>query len=425
MKPIYNNLISSYLTPHNDMGKRNLRVRAGKELLDHYSAIVKKSKTTPMYIINLTDEKQEYAIGLKELSLSLGETVEDYRNNIESALCNIAPYTSDDGIEATIVSKEELLPEDMDVIVNNMATRQVNVGFDYYGSGRGLPGGSYGFSAKVDGKEYRFRYSMKDGTSNSTVLSNLAKTINDARIGINAEVKNLNPDKIYLQLTSEKTGADGMHMFEFIDDDNSNKLGIVSYYGLDQVSVAPENASIDINGVNYVRKSNKLVLNGSLELIIKKESEKPVHVGYVKDHTEAVHNLSEVLDAYNEIVDLSYRHAESKETRNQRIRSDLKGIYENNKMELASAGVEMDERGYLYVNEDVVKNSFIGGVFEDVLGKESKFLADLSSLANRVALNPMEYVNKLMVAYPDYSREGYAHPYMTSIYSGMLFNYYC
>ena len=41
-----------------------------------------------------------------------------------------------------------------------------------------------------------------------------------------------------------------------------------------------------------------------------------------------------------------------------------------------------------------------------------------------ISLNPMKYVNKTVVAYKN-PGHNFANPYVTSNYSGMMFNYYC
>ena len=44
--------------------------------------------------------------------------------------------------------------------------------------------------------------------------------------------------------------------------------------------------------------------------------------------------------------------------------------------------------------------------------------------ANEVQLNPMDYVEKRIVAYKNPTKPHFANPYVTSAYSGMLFNGY-
>ena len=43
--------------------------------------------------------------------------------------------------------------------------------------------------------------------------------------------------------------------------------------------------------------------------------------------------------------------------------------------------------------------------------------------ADNIAINPMHYVNKTLISYPNPNKT-FANPYVTSIYSGMMFNGY-
>ena len=53
-----------------------------------------------------------------------------------------------------------------------------------------------------------------------------------------------------------------------------------------------------------------------------------------------------------------------------------------------------------------------------------KFTNSVLNKANQVTLNPMDYVQKTIVAYKNPGKEFFT-PYITSQYSGMMFNNYC
>ena len=52
------------------------------------------------------------------------------------------------------------------------------------------------------------------------------------------------------------------------------------------------------------------------------------------------------------------------------------------------------------------------------------FANSLMRKTSQISLNPMQYVNKTIVAYKNPGRN-FATPYITSAYSGMMFNSYC
>lgn len=427
MERVYNNLISSYMLPHTKSDKKSARVHGDRELVSHYSDIVKSDKSSPMYIINLTDDKQEYVLRLKELSLGLEDSINRYINSTDDMFGRIAVVSSDDSIEATIISEEKDLPEDMDISVSSLARPQINQGQDYYPDGRGLPGGQYEFLANVRGNEYHFKYSMNNGTRNNTVLGNIAKSINNANIGVSARVTNVDSRKIALRLTAGDTGTyeDGpVFRFEDIGIDNGFN-GIVSYYGLNRVIQEPIDAEFEINGDRYYHPENSIVLNESMEINIYEALNEPVHIGYKKDSKQVFGEIEAIFEQYNKLIDLSKEDSHGGNIRNYRLKAQMNGLYEANSFSLNAAGVIRHGEGHLALDYDVAESAFQSGIFKDVLGPESEFLRKISDTMRGMSLNPMDYVDKLIVAYPDYSKEGYAHPYRTSIYSGMLFNYYC
>ena len=52
------------------------------------------------------------------------------------------------------------------------------------------------------------------------------------------------------------------------------------------------------------------------------------------------------------------------------------------------------------------------------------FTKSLVRKSNQISLDPMNYVNNTVVAYKNPGKN-FATPYITSAYSGMMFNSYC
>ena len=63
-------------------------------------------------------------------------------------------------------------------------------------------------------------------------------------------------------------------------------------------------------------------------------------------------------------------------------------------------------------------------VIHDSFTDIQNFAKDLYRKSGQVSLNPMQYVDKTIVAYKNPGKN-FATPYITSAYSGMLFNSYC
>ena len=61
---------------------------------------------------------------------------------------------------------------------------------------------------------------------------------------------------------------------------------------------------------------------------------------------------------------------------------------------------------------------------ENLFSGMKNFTSSLLRKSNEITLDPMKYVDKKVVAYKNPGKS-FANPYTSSIYSGMMFNYYC
>ena len=85
----------------------------------------------------------------------------------------------------------------------------------------------------------------------------------------------------------------------------------------------------------------------------------------------------------------------------------------------------MKEDGTLSINPGMLKGAALEA--EDIaqtFGYLKKFSNSLIRKSNQVSINPMNYVEKTVVAYKN-PGHNFVSPYATSAYSGMMFNGYC
>ena len=82
------------------------------------------------------------------------------------------------------------------------------------------------------------------------------------------------------------------------------------------------------------------------------------------------------------------------------------------------------------IDEDRLKEAITSEESEDA-GEDvssyqtlSGFAESLLKKTTQVSINPMEYVDRTIVAYKN-PGHNFINPYMTSAYSGMIFNSYC
>ena len=65
------------------------------------------------------------------------------------------------------------------------------------------------------------------------------------------------------------------------------------------------------------------------------------------------------------------------------------------------------------------------GTLRDTLDDLMDFKNDLSRKSREISINPMDYINKKLISYPNPNHSKvFVSPYVTSLYSGMMFNGY-
>ena len=91
---------------------------------------------------------------------------------------------------------------------------------------------------------------------------------------------------------------------------------------------------------------------------------------------------------------------------------------------LEPLGFSFEKDGEISLSDDAFKDSISENDFHGQLSSIRNFTNSVLRKTGQISLNPMEYVDRVMVAYKNPGRN-FATPYVTSNYSGMLFNGYC
>lgn len=89
--------------------------------------------------------------------------------------------------------------------VNHLATTQVNVGNEYYMTGKGLSAGTYRFRVAVGDDSYDFQYNIRKDANHREIMEGLCDFINKAKIGLTATPVSRSADKIMMRIESDMT----------------------------------------------------------------------------------------------------------------------------------------------------------------------------------------------------------------------------
>ena len=425
MTSVYNYLLESYPIKREVMHPALKR----SELKRVYNNIIDLNRRSPFYKINLSKENQDYTFGIKETALELKARLIGMEDPDQAGFASKAVRVSDESVLSAKLLQEDTegLPDSITFQVSSIASLQRNTGKDLMLISKGLPPGEYEFEARVMDQNYKLHYVHANRVENSESLRRVAEYINLAVPGIHADVeRGFSSDYGRIAITSDQAGRNSEPAFGFFDTD-LYKIGIVEYFGLDRVEKPSRTAEFVINDTTRQISTNTFNLEGKLRITLNGTSEEPVSVSIVPDSEKILTAVEEVLNTYNRLVELAQnRTQDNKEHyRASKLISEMKGLEKIYCEELEACGIMADEKGYLSIHDSLGVQAAIDGGIESLFTRENGFIARLKDKMESIAINPMEYLDKTVVTYPNCDTKTFRNPYVTSMYSGLFFSSYC
>ena len=417
---VYNYYSTQIIPP-----KGNQRSNSHKkdDLKTVYQNMVKQNQHSPLYKFTFSDHIQAYAIGIKEAAMALEADSESLGGKLDNGLSEMKAVSSNEHVAYANLREDasEELPEKLTLQVKSLAERQTNVG-NYLPSGElSISPGSYSFGISVNNNAYTFNMNIHGGDTNIDIQRNLANAINDNNIGVRASVRNNRMGGTSaLVLRSDDMGAPENGDLIFTFDETYLDNDITEALGVQQVTTAPSNAEFYINDTLHTSVSNRISLNHSMDIDLLSTSDEIIQVGYVPDEDKLSDKISDFLNSYNALVDLSKN--EDQQRGANRLYRDITNVARKHSEELSAAGITIDDDGHLIRTgeDDLFTSTRIQTLFND---KFSDFKKDINRATNKMTLNPLDYVDKVVVTYPN-TTHTYPNPYNPSKYSGLLFNDY-
>lgn len=397
------------------------------ELRSVYNSIVKYTKDAPWYLPTTSKETQHYAVSLKENARELRNTLAQL-GGLESKelFSKKSAYSSDENVAAAAyIGSEEAAKDisDIELEVHSLATSQENLGLFLPDSRVALAPDTYSFDVGINNMNYEFQFSVGESETNRDVQERLVRLINNSDIGIQADLAE-SEGRTSLRLTSNSTGKN--QTFTVTDSHTSKTAGTVDYFGLDYTSRESSDASFLINGEERTASANRFTLGRLFDVELKGTCEEgtPVRIGLKTDIESLTDNITHLIGGYNDFVKAANSYLETQSKSRQLIR-EMRGIAYRYNTALESMGLNMTEDGTLKVDQELLHET--ASQAQDITGTFG-YLKDFSNSlirkSNQVSLNPMEYVEKTVVAYKN-PGHNFTNPYGASAYSGMMFNSYC
>lgn len=431
-----NAVYNHYLTTYAPKSTSKYDTHKKSELRNVYNSIVKLNKESPLYILDSSRESRAFAVGLKENARLLRNTIASLGGLDESQMFNkkAAFSSNEDIVSASFIGE---VPADgnvpsFNIEVTALAANQVNLGtFLPSDEKTALEPDSYSFDVTINDLSYEFQYNIHEGETNRELQDRLSRLISNADIGITADVLEDDEGNSSLRLTSVASGLKDNQDFIFhvSDDQTTKRSGSIDYLGLGFMSRLPSNAEFIIDGEKRTSTTNHFTVGKMYDLTlngISGEEGESATVGLKTDLDSLTENIGNLVSGYNSFIRAASEYLD-RHPKSSKLLGEMSGMTHFYQSGLKQLGFGFEEDGELTLDNTVFQQNILKGDPHEQISSIRDFTNSIVRKTDQISLNPMEYVDKTLVAYKDPRRVGrnFATPYITSNYSGMMFNSYC
>ncbi len=370
-------------------------------------------------------ETRDFAVGVKEQARELKNTIYSVGGGGDVLQKKAAFSDNEDIVAAEYIGDGDTSnAENIQIKVNSLASPQVNVGTFLTSESPTMSPGTYSFDINLPDMSYEFQFGIAEGESNKDVQERIVRLINNTNIGLQASIIGDDRSRSSIRIASVTTGTTDERELNFtITDENSGKKrGAVDYFGLNYTAVTPKNAEFEVNGRLQTTNSNVFTIDKTFAVTLKgtnNPDDEPVTIGIKNDLESMADNIHTLVEGYNNFIKNTETFANAL-SRGRKLMGDIHKMSAFYKQDLEAAGISTNEDGTLTINDEALR----ANSSDETMAAVKNFAGSLLRKTNQISINPMEYVDKTVVAYKNPGKS-FASPYNTSQYSGMIFTGYC
>ena len=208
-----------------------------------------------------------------------------------------------------------------------------------------------------------------------------------------------------------------------VDSSNSNK-GTVNYLGLNNITQNATNAHFTLNGTERVSIANHFTVSNEYEILLKNISDNQIQVGVKTDGESLSDRIHALTDSYNDFI-TNASAIDDSTFNSKRLISEIRALALHDLGALEAKGLSIDEKARIIIDNDKVSQLASEGRSDEIIDPLNKFSDTLIDKTKAISIDPMKYVDRPVVNYKNPDSNDTPSPYITSEYSGMMFNYYC
>ena len=426
---VYNYYAAQY--GHREYSKYDTHSKA--QLKSTFGRLQKINSQTPSYKIDFSDAALKYAIDLKENARELSQIADELSDESTDSITykRSATSSSPQVIDAEYIGDSCVQDyEPLEVTVSQLACPQTNTGNFLQPNSKPFAAGEYSFDLQVQDLTYQFEFGVNATDTVTDTQQKIARLINQADIGLNAQLLTDGLGNSAISITSDATGIRGISPSIFhIQSQNSSDASdsnteLVSTLGLDRVTQYPANAVYSVNGTTATSVSNEVTIDNNYVLTFFDTTGKaPVTISMNTDTDAIADSIGELIGGYNNLISVTANDANEHFEGNEKLKKDFAGIAKSYNHLLNENGLSVTDNGTIAVDRDAIISAADNGTLGDIFSGLNAFKQAVQKKAEDISLNPMDYVNNKIIAYKNPLRPT-NDPYNLSAYTGMIFDGY-
>lgn len=426
---VYNYYAAQY--GHREYSKYDTHSKA--QLKSTFGRLQKINSQTPSYKIDFSDAALKYAIDLKENARELSQIADELSDESTDSITykRSATSSSPQVIDAEYIGDSCVQDyEPLEVTLSQLACPQTNTGNFLQPNSKPFAAGEYSFDLQVQDLTYQFEFGVNATDTVTDTQQKIARLINQADIGLNAQLLTDGLGNSAISITSDATGIRGISPTIFhIQSQNSSDASdsnteLVSTLGLDRVTQYPANAVYSVNGTTATSVSNEVTIDNNYVLTFFDTTGKaPVTISMNTDTDAIADSIGELIGGYNNMISVTANDANEHFEGNEKLKKDFAGIAKSYNHLLNENGLSVTDNGTIAVDRDAIISAADNGTLGDIFSGLNAFKQAVQKKAEDISLNPMDYVNNKIIAYKNPLRPT-NDPYNLSAYTGMIFDGY-
>lgn len=426
---ILSNVYNYYQSGYSVRSSSRYDAHNRSDLKNVYKSIVNMSKDSPVFLLKDIGALEKYSIHMKESAIRFRNTIASLGGLDESTMFGQRTVYSSD---PSVVQAEGLQVADdetVSIVVEDLAREEETIGRYLKENELDLMPGAYSFDVATSSSNFELQFNISESDTNRSIQSRLARLINHSNLGMTASVSSNRNGESALMIRSNTTGtsSSGRQPFMISDENTSQKKGIVDYLGLRDITNPARNAKYSIDGRPYQSSSNSFNIDNKYSVTLKGiggTADQPVVISTKPDYESLKDNILTLTGSYNNFLQAVSKYLDQ-QPRTSILIGTMKQMSAGYSPYFTKAGITQDiESGMLAIDQEQLTTTLGGQNAAETLDSLKSFTHTALKKANQIQLNPLDYIDKRIVAYKNPNISHYANPYVTSAYSGMLFNGY-